>query len=236
VGDNPYKNPFNPYPFGPPGGPGSPEPPKDPQQISTPSWLPATTPTPMPSPVPYGQGVSFGQAVLRLGRSGGGDFFFNLIFVGILWELWVCLYPLSALTGFFTWMYSIPLLRPLLPQMGVTDPGLCVVAGALAGAVVLWIASRYEHVLARYSAYRIPRHLVRLPLLGFASALAIQKFEGFRYNPTPAGLEPILKVPQNLAVVVGVMIAAHFVLWNWTSAREFWHRRLAGAQLRKRGM
>ncbi|MGO8819614.1 MAG: hypothetical protein ACLQVG_33685 [Terriglobia bacterium] len=156
--------------------------------------------------------------------------------MGILWELWVCLYPLSALAGFFTWMYSIPVLRPLLPQIGVTDPGLCIVAGALAGAVALWIASRYEHVLARYSAHRIPRHLIRLPLLGLATALAIQKFEGFRYNPTPAGLEPILKVPQNLAVAVGVMIAAHFVLWNWTSAREFWHRRLAGAQLRKRRM
>ncbi len=75
MGDNPYKNPFNPYPFGPPGGPGSPEPPQGPQEISAPSWLPSAIPTPMPSPVPYGQGVSFGQAVLRMGRSGGGDFY-----------------------------------------------------------------------------------------------------------------------------------------------------------------
>jgi hypothetical protein len=40
-----------------------------------------------------------------------------------------------------------------------------------------------------------------------------------------------LKDHTNLSIVIGVMVAAHFILWNWKWARAFWHRRLASARL-----
>jgi hypothetical protein len=165
----------------------------------------------------------------------GGDWFLNVLFVGVLWEVWVCLYPLAALAGLLTLLYSMPLLRRLLPPSPIIGPGLyAVVLGFVAAAVVLWSVSRLEHVLARFGFYRILRHVVRLPLLGLATVVVIQKLQGLPYDLTLAGITPILKAPANLAIVVGVMIASHFILWNWKWAREFWHRRLASAQLRKR--
>ena len=233
--ENPYKNPFNPYPYGPPGGPGSPEPPKEPQPISTPAWQPVAAPA-MPQPyVPSGPGMPRGDALRALGSAARGDFGLNLLFCGLLWEVWVCLYPLSALAGLFTLIYGMPFLRGVLPPSPIVGPGLyAVVLGFVAAAVVLWTASRLEHVLARHLPYRLLRHLVRLPLLGLATVITIQKMHGLPYNPTPAGVMPILKSPTNLGIVLAVMIASHFILWNWKRPREFWHRRLVGARLRGR--
>jgi len=64
------------------------------------------------------------------------------------------------------------------------------------------------------------------------AVVAIQEAQGLPYNPTLEGIMPILKTPLYLAIVIGVMIASHFILWNWKKARTFWHRRLAGARLR----
>jgi hypothetical protein len=234
--ENPFKNPSNPYPYGPPGGPGSPEPPKEPQPISMPDWKPMDPPS-FPAPyVPSGSGMPPGSAIRTVGGAASGDFVLNLIFVGFLWELWVCLYPLPALAGLYTLVYAMRFLRGVLPPSPIIGPGLyAVVLGSLAAAIVLWSLSRLEHVVAHHRSYRIARHLVRLPLLGMVTIVAIQKMQRLPYDPTPSGIAPILKSPTNLAVVLGVMLASHFILWNWKDAREFWHRRLSGAQLRKRG-
>jgi len=233
-------NTFNQEPWGPHGArqdrPGPPAHPAD-SQIPTPI-IPPTPFTPVPSPIPTyagGAGMPVDQVLPFLKDVAGRDFLLNLIFVGFLWEVWVCLYPLSALAGLFTLFYSIPLLRRVLPASPIIGPGLyAVVVGLVAGAVVLWKASRLEHDLARHKLYRILRHLVRLPLLGIAAVVALEKAQGLPYNPTPAEVVQILRVPANLAIVLGVMIASHFILWNWKWGREFWHRRLVSARLRKR--
>jgi len=235
MGDNPY-NPYNPYPFGRAGGPGTPVPPE--QQVAAPvntgaPFQPVTAPT---LPIPSGPLKPAKEALPFIVNAAGKDFVLNLIFVGFLWEVWVCLYPLAAFAGFFALIYGMALLRNVLPPSPVIAPGLYVVVlGFLAAGVVLWSVSRLEHTLARFSAYRISRHLVRLPLLGLATVIMIQKVQQLPYDPSPSGVMRILKVPTNLAIAIAVMVAAHFMLWNWKWAREFWHQRLAAAQLRRRG-
>ena len=234
------ENPFNQNPWGPHGArqdrPGPPAHPAD-SQIPTPI-IPPSPYTPVPSPTPTysgGQGMPVNQVLPFLRDVASRDFLLNLIFVGFLWEAWVCLYPLSALAGLFTLVYAMPFLRGVLPESPIIGPGLCAVVLAIgAGAVVLWKVSRLEHDLARHKLYRILRHLVRLPLLGIAAVVALERARGLPYNPTPAEVMQILMVPANLATALGVMIVSHFILWNWKRGREFWHRRLVSARLRKR--
>ena len=208
-----------------------------------PRWNPPPSdpfqPVPNPlhaTPMPTGPGMPLGDALSFLGRSAAGDFGLNLAFVGFLWGVWVCLYPAAALAGLFTLLYAMPFLRSVLPPSPIIGPGLyAVVLGFVAAAVVLWNVSRFEHILARTGFYRIARHLVRLPLLGLATVVAIEEAHGMRYNLTLPAIERVLKSPQNLGIVLAAMVASHFILWNWKWGREFWHRRLMGAQLRKRG-
>jgi hypothetical protein len=129
----------------------------------------------------------------------------------------------------------MPLLRSLLPDSPIIGPGLyAVVLASIAALVVLWNVSRLEHTLARHNAYRPLRHMVRIPLLGLAVVVAIEEYLGFSYDPSPAAITRILQNAAKLAFVVASTVAAHFTLWNWKRAREFWHRRLEGANLRKR--
>jgi hypothetical protein len=192
-------------------------------------------PTPISAPMPTGGGMPIGDVLPFLHKQARGDLGLNVLFVGVLWEVWICLYPLSALAGLLTLTNGMPLLRSLLPDSPIIGPGLyAVVLGSIAALVVLWNVSRLEHTLARNTAYRVLRHVVRIPLLGLAAVVAIEEYQGFPYDPSPAAITRILQNPVNLALVVAAMIAAHFTLWNWKKAREFWHRRLEGANLRKR--
>jgi hypothetical protein len=236
--------PFNPYPWGPHGARrdhgGPPCHPADAgrPEGQLPSQPAPDLPTPAPSipEIPYSARMPADQVFPFLKSSAGGDFGLNVVFVGVLWEVWVCLYPISALAGLLTLLYGMPFLRNVLPPSPLIGPGLyAVVLAFVAAAIVLWNVSRLEHVLARHNLYRILRHLVRLPLLGMGTVILLQKAQGLPYDPTPAGVTQFLKTPANLGIVLGVMVASHFILWNWKGAREWWHRRLAGAQLRKRG-
>ena len=188
--------------------------------------------------VPFGSanGMPLSMVIPFLRDVAAGSFIVNVIFVAMLWRVWVCLYPLSALTGAFTFQVATPLLRRVLPPSTVIAPGLFPVAGGIIAALVaLWNVSRLEEVLAHNAFYRLGRHLVRLPLLGMATAMVLQRAERRPYDPTLSGVARVLRTPTNLEIVVGVMIASHFILWNWSWGREFWHRRLASAQLRRRG-
>ena len=229
---------FNPYPWGPHGarqdGPGPPVHPADAQNPSTftppPPFQPVTPPA---AATPLGGPFTAPSGGLPLAWPARGDFLLNLIFVGIFWEVWVCLYPLSALAGLFTLFYSLPFLRPLLPVSPILGPGLYSVALAIVlGVAVLWTASRLEHRLARSPFYRVPRHLLRLLMTGWAVALMIQKAQGLPYDVRPAAVLPLLKDSTHLGIVIGAVVACHFILWNWRWPREFWHRRLVGARLR----
>ena len=82
--------------------------------------------------------------------------------------------------------------------------------------------------------YPVACRLVRLPLLRLATVAVLQQAQGMRYDLTMAGVMRILKSPQNLGIVLAAMLASRFILWNWKWAREFWHRRLTGARLRRR--
>lgn len=232
-----HNNPNDPRTWGPPMHPA------DAQRLdwSPNPYQPASAPFQPPQPVasvPFGSatGMPSSMVIPFLRDVAAGSFIVNVIFVGMLWRLWICLYPLSALTGALTFLVATPLLRSVLPPSTVIAPGLLPVAGGIIAAVVaLWNASRLEEVLAHNAFYRILRHLVRLPLLGMATAMALQKAELRPFDPTLSGIAQVLRTATNLAIVVGVMIASHFILWNWRWGREFWHRRLASANLRRRG-
>ena len=166
-----------------------------------------------------------------------GSWIINVIFVGLLWQVWVCLYPFSALAAGFTFAVVTPILRGVLPPTTVILPGLLpVIGGVIAGLVAGWNTCRFEEVLEKNALYRVVRHLVRLPVIGMSTAMALQKAEGFPYDPSPGGIAQVLEVQMNLAIVLGVMIASHFILWHWKWGREFWHHRLSAACLRKRGI
>jgi hypothetical protein len=162
------------------------------------------------------------------------DFLLNVVFVGVLWEVWVCLYPLAALAGLYTFVLALPFLRRVLPVSPIIGPGLyAVILAPLVALSVLWIVSRLEHVFARNILFRGLRHGVRLALLAALTLVLIQKTQGHPYDPSLAEAHRILSSPQNLIIVLAVAIGSHFALWNWRSAREFWHRRLESARLRK---
>lgn len=235
---------YNPYPWGPHGarqdGPGPPVHPAEAQNPPHPVEFPTAPPQPQ-RPVgsaPFGDsnGMPVSMVPSFLKDVLAGSFIINVAFVGILWQVWVCLYPLSALAGGVTFAVATPVLRALLPRTTVIAPGLFPIAGGIIAALVAgWNVCRLEEVLAKSYFYRVLRHLVRLPLLGMATATILQKAQLRPYDPSLGGIAQVLRTPSNLGIVVGVMIASHFILWNWKWGREFWHRRLASAQLRRRG-
>ncbi len=73
-------------------------------------------------------------------------------------------------------------------------------------------------------------------MIGWAVALMIQKAQGLPYDVAPAAVLPLLNDRTHLGIVIGAMVASHFILWNWDWPREFWHRRLVGARLRPLGI
>ncbi|HUB94687.1 MAG TPA: hypothetical protein VL993_02150 [Stellaceae bacterium] len=227
-------NPNDPYPWTGPfsqSGMTTPLHPSEAQKAYLPLFVPPES-TPMTSAKPVNPGPVFGGVVMPAGQTLAGalgvDLLPNLVFVGVLWEVWVCLYPVAALAGFLTFAVVWPLLGAALSELGAA------IIAVAAAAVVLWTMSRREHVWARSRLYRIPRHIIRLPLLGLATVALIELWLGLPYRMTPAAIRAILSVPANLALVAAIMVASHFILWNWTWGREFWHRRLVTTRLRKR--
>ena len=163
-------------------------PPLHPADLQRLQWgsqaLPDTTPI-LPSAAAglpsatAGPGMPIADVLPFLGKQARGDFGLNLVFVGVLWEVWICLYPLSALAGLLTLTNGMPLLRSLLPDSPIIGPGLyAVVLGSVAALIVLWNVSRLEHTLARHRAYRVLRHVMRIPLLGLATVVAIEEYHG----------------------------------------------------------
>lgn len=134
VNYNPDSN--NPYPYFDANGIGTPNPFPEPTHVDAP---PPFQPESSPAPVyPVSTGPFFPTGNMPTGNTRtypavagnlGGDFLLNLIFVGILWQFWICLYPLSALAGLFTLVYALPYLRGVLPISPIIGPGLYAVCG-----------------------------------------------------------------------------------------------------------
>jgi hypothetical protein len=238
------------YPWGPHGpsydGPPQVTPnPTAPTPVDNSSYTPVGMPAPVAPYVPgYTGGYSGGggatpaQAAQIIATSAKGDFLLNLAFVGCLSPVWACLYPLAAAAGYLALLFVAGIAIRFVPRDAPVNPNLIASAIALVAAlIVIWNASRFEHVLARFNAYRIPRHLVRLALLAALAVVAIQRLQGIpiSYAVSPPIFKRALFEPTNLGVVLGVVVVSHFMLWNWKWARDFWDRRLTAAQLRKRG-
>jgi len=203
------------------------------------SWTPTPSDpfapvVPQPASIPMGRRMPADQVIPFLKGAASRDFLLNLVFVGVLWELWICLYPLSTLAGLFTFVYAAPVMQRIMPRSSFFAPGLYAVGALLALCLfVIWTVSRYEHVFANNIVYRAARHVVRILLLGLATVVLIEQWHGVPYNIQWPMVSRILKMPQYLAMVIAAMVAAHFALWNWKWGREFWHRRLVAARLRK---
>jgi hypothetical protein len=111
--------------------------------------------------------------------------------------------------------------------------------GLIAGFAAAVIVSRVEYRLTRNFALRWTRHVVRLILFGVLALPLIQATVGegrmggsyaryiFAALSNPRALLSQLANPQNLAIVVAVVVAMHFILWKAETLRRFWHRRLS---------
>jgi len=239
------------YPWGPHGpsydGPPQVTPnPTAPTPVDNSSYTPVGMPAPVAPYVPGytggysggGPGATPGQAAQIIAASAKGDFLLNLAVVGCVSPVWACLYPVAAAAGYLALLFVAGIAIRYVPRDAPINPNLIASAIALVAAlVVLWNVSRLENVLARFNAYRIPRHLVRLVLLASLAVVAIQMLRGtpISYALATPNFKHALFEPANLGIVLGVVVASHFILWNWKWARDFWDRRLTAARLRKRG-
>jgi hypothetical protein len=205
--------------------------------------VPANTVRPNPTeqsgPVPPYGGDSSGTFTPSAYTGGGNigllvaNFLLSLVVLAYLWEVFVCLYPLTAFTGFLASM----IIAPMVAHANPSDLNFARSLGIIAAIVVAYIMIRVEYRLAQASAFRLVRHPVRLLLLGILAIPVLMMVEG-AYVPgsetrfilavlsSPARMVRFVANPVNAVVLIAFVIAAHFVLWNWRWAREFWHKRL----------
>jgi hypothetical protein len=146
---------------------------------------------------------------------------------------------------FWPIFYPMPVLAALAAALG---SGLLVYHFVVAGSafallyfiplvvalVVLVGASRLDHRLGRSLIYSIPRHLIRLALLG----IVVWHFAGASRLRYPAGV-PIVDVlrrsatdPIRLGVTAVAILAFHVLLVHFPSLRTTWHEGLEGIGLR----
>jgi hypothetical protein len=170
-----------------------------------------------------------------------GNFIVSAVVLGFFWQFFVCLYPLPALLGGITAIYSAGFLVKMFPRDPVflSSTFFCVLAAYAAGIAVVYVAMRIEQRLARYTAYRIARHIVRLPLLGLMAIFAIERASGIPMLSSVdlsvfgANIARILRTPDYLIAVFVFVVIMHVILWKADFLRAFWHRRLAAVGLMK---
>lgn len=185
--------------------------------------------------MPYGGTASYGGGVAYTG--GGGNpllsIVLSLVMLPFVWMFWICLYPLTAAAGMIAGFATVPLAFRMMSLQGdVAD--VAALAGVIVGFAVFAVMSRLEYRLAKNTGYRVTRHVVRLLLFGVLALPWIQSTmvagSATRYVLAvlshPAYLAAQLAQPRNLAIVAGVMVGMHFLLWKAERLRAFWHRRL----------
>src|SRR5690348_10632548 len=95
------------------------------QDVSIPMRPVSSTPFGNPNGMPPSMVPSFLKDVLS------GSWIINVVFVGVLWQVWACLYPFSTLAAGFTFAVLTPILRGVLPETTVILPGLLPVIGGI---------------------------------------------------------------------------------------------------------
>jgi hypothetical protein len=144
------------------------------------------------------------------------------------------LYPLAVGSAVASWYY---LGDWLVGQAWAARWGVATYLPIALGAVVLVAGSRLEHRAGRSLFYRVPRHALRLAVIGAATLLVL------RVTPWPINFFPQTweQVPgwakyyaPPLAVIAAVMVLAHLVLWHWRGLRGWWHEKLESLRLRPR--
>lgn len=196
-------------------------------------------PTPADPVLPLGEADSY-AAQPAAGNAGTStnpflSFTMSLLMAPLVWMFWICLYPMTA-AAVFTGLLTGSLLSRVLTASDAAS--VAQLGGVVAGFAAAVIVSRLEYKLAQNSPLRTARHIVRLLLLGALAVPFLQAFVGntnIAGSPTrhvfavlthPQFLAQQLTNPQNLAIAVAVMVAAHFLLWKAERLRSFWHRRL----------
>jgi hypothetical protein len=204
--------------------------------------VPANTVTPNPT-AQSGPGaqIGAGEGTFTPSQYTGGsnigiivvNILFSLILLAYLWEVFVCLYPLTAFTGI---LLSF-IVTPIVAHADPTDLNFARAVGILSTIIAAYIMIRVEYRLAQMASYRLVRHPLRLLLLGILAIPVLMMIEG-AYVPgsqamfilsvlsNPARMIRFAFVPMNAAILLAFVVAAHFILWNWRWAREFWHKRL----------
>ena len=190
---------------------------------------------------PLGGGAPYGlpTAAAPAPTGSGGphvSIILSLIMIPFVWMFWICLYPLTAAIGFFVGALSTPVAFRLL-SLQKDEANVALGIGIIVGFAAVVVMSRVEYRMAQNSGYRIVRHVVRLFLFGVLALPWIQAMvfdvaggSEMRYIlgmlSNPRYLMMQLTRPQNSAIVVGVMVGMHFLLWQAERLRAFWHRRL----------
>jgi hypothetical protein len=152
-----------------------------------------------------------------------------LYFWVLLVPLWVGLYPINGLAtaGMYLW------LSQAVPQQQATVN----VPAAAAALVVFVVTQRLEHQLARRPVYRIPRHVVRIGVIGLAAYAQLLRNQGhLLVDPLHLHVWRFLRNPVPVAIVVlGAVAVAHYLLWTDNGTRRAWHDLLAALRLRDPG-
>ncbi len=160
----------------------------------------------------------------------------SLVMLPLVWMFWICLYPLTALAGLLVGFLSAPVAFRLL-SLHADEANVAAGVGIIFGFIAIVIVSRIEYRLAQNFGYRALRHGVRLVLFGVLALPWIQAMifdvaggSEMRYIlgalTHPGYLLSQMGKPQNMAIVLTVMVGMHFLLWKAERLRAFWHRRL----------
>ena len=192
---------------------------------------------PHPGSTPWTNEPGFEQpenypATYAGGGSGGCAFLItNFLFVCLCWPLYTCLYPLAVGAGAGVFFLTRPIFKSIILPIDPTGD-VAWVAAFFTGMVVLIKIGRREHRWARFAAYRIPRHFVRLAMIALMTSRYVVGL-----NWIPRRGEPIINLsflvaPQYFVTTAAVVVGMNFLLWKGDRARRFWHARLEGIGMR----
>ncbi len=161
------------------------------------------------------------------------NFVVSFFMMAMLWEVFVCLYPVTTLAGVLAGVFTIPIFTRMLPPDG---HDVALLMGVVVGAVVIGVLIRIEYRLAQNLPFRLARHGVRLALLSLLVIPMVALGQGTVRLASTAGFyttivnNPRVMLgflnPVSLGIWAGVMVGLHFLLWNWSWARRVWHTRL----------
>ena len=183
------------------------------------------------------------------GYSGGAGFFgflvkfpVSVIMLALLWIPTICLYPLTFLSGAAAGLITASVVAARV-FTSPADKEMVWLAGGIVGLVVVLVMIRVEYRLAKVTAFRVSRHVVRMVLLTLWAIPVILMVQGdgqgftatgfiLSVASSPRAITWFLSRPQNVGILAVVVVGLHFLLWKGEPFRRFWHRRLSNVGLK----